>query len=652
MCGIAGIMALPGGAPPTMAQLLAMCATIVHRGPDQDGLTVEGEVALGMRRLSIIDLAGGRQPIANEDGSVITVFNGEIYNFRELRQELEKRGHVFRTRTDTEVIVHGYEEYGLGFADRLNGMFAIALYDAKLRRLVLARDHLGIKPLYYALTGSHLVFGSEVKALLASGLVPRRLDPEGLADFLAWEYVPGASTLFRDIRKLEAAHLLAVDRQSPQVRPRAFWDIPEGEEEQVTAGEWQERVEGQLRESVRRQLVSDVPLGAFLSGGVDSSLVVAAMGPARTFSIGFDDPSYNELGWARKAAAHLGVDHRDEVIRPQVGELFGKLVYHLDDPIGDFSIFPTYLVSRLARQHVTVVLSGDGGDELFGGYETYLAQELAGRYQRLPACLRQGVIEPAAGLLKPRPVKKGWVNKGKRFLEGAVLPRSLGHARWRLFAADRLQQELLTPEIRAQIERPRSSHIEALFAKAGARGPLARGLYVDVKSYLCDNILVKVDRMSMAVSLEARVPFLDKDLVALAFRMPDRFKVDGGRTKVLLKEVAVRRLPRECVYRPKEGFSIPIKNWLARELRPLLEDLLAPDRLAAGGVFSPRCVERLKREHLSGRANHSHILWSLMVFEAWRDRWLEGEAQRRVRFEVGGKGREARESLRSEERCA
>jgi asparagine synthase (glutamine-hydrolysing) len=623
MCGIAGVMAFSGGAPPTMIQLQAMCATIVHRGPDQDGLEVDGNIALGMRRLSIIDLAGGRQPIANEDGSVRTVFNGEIYNFRELRQALESRGHIFRTRADTEVIVHAYEEYGLDFADRLNGMFAIALYDAKRGRLVLARDHLGIKPLYYAFTGSHLVFGSEIKALLASGLVARRLDLEGLADFLAWEYVPGAATLLRDIRKLEPAHLLAVESHNPRCEPRAFWDIPQGEEEKTTAGEWRERVEAQVGESVRRQLVSDVPLGAFLSGGVDSSLIVAAMGPARTFSIGFDDPSYNELDWARKAAAHLGVDHRDETIRPDVGQLFEQLMYHLDDPIGDFSIFPTFLVSRLARQHVTVVLSGDGGDELFGGYETYLAQELAGRYQRVPACLRKGVIEPAARALKPRPVKKGWINKGKRFLEGAAMAPGLGHARWRLFGADLLQQELLTREVRAQIERPSSHHIDSLFAQAGARGPLGRSLYVDVKSYLCDNILVKVDRMSMAVSLEARVPYLDKDLVTLAFRMPDRHKIAGGRTKVLLKEVAARRLPRECVYRPKEGFSIPIKNWLTRELRPLLEELLAPGHLAAEGVFSPSCVERLKREHLTGQANHSHILWSLMVFQAWRRRWLE-----------------------------
>jgi asparagine synthase (glutamine-hydrolysing) len=623
MCGIVGLMAFAGGAPPAVEQLRRMCETILHRGPDEDGIGLDDKVGLGMRRLSIIDLQGGSQPIHNEDGSILTVFNGEIYNFRELRSELAGRGHRFRTGTDTEVIVHAYEEYGLEFAERLNGMFAIALHDRARRRLVLARDHLGIKPLYYAVTPNHLVFGSEIKVLLASGLVARRLDLESLADFLAWEYVPGEDTLFRDIRKLRPAHMLVVEGDQPQLHLRSFWDVPQESETKLSAGEWRERIEAQVRQSVQRQLVSDVPLGAFLSGGVDSSLIVAAMGEARTFSIGFGDPSYNELGWARKAAAHLRVQHTDEVIQPDIGDLFIQLIEYLEDPIGDFSIFPTYLVSRLAREHVTVALSGDGGDELFGGYESYLANGLAGRYQGVPAPLRKLLIEPVVGALRPRPKKKGLINKAKRFLEGAAHPASLGHARWRLFAAEALQERLLTPDARQQLQRPLSAHIDALFAKAGTREPLARCLYVDVKSYLCDNILTKVDRMSMAVSLETRVPYLDKDLVALAFQMPDALKVANGETKVLLKEIAARLLPRQCIYRPKEGFSIPIKNWLQKELRPLMEELLSPTRLAEEGLFEPGCVARLKAEHLNGQANHSHILWALMIFQAWRRRWLE-----------------------------
>jgi asparagine synthase (glutamine-hydrolysing) len=621
MCGIAGVMAFAGGEPPAAEQLRRMCATILHRGPDEEGIALEGKVGLGMRRLSIIDLQGGSQPIHNEDGSVTVVFNGEIYNFRELRAELAGLGHLFRTATDTEVIVHAYEEYGLEFADRLNGMFAIALHDQNRGWLVLARDHLGIKPLYYTISNTHLVFGSEIKALLASGLVQRRLDLESLAEFLAWEYVPGGHTLFREIRKLEPGHMLVIKGER-RITVAPFWDVPQGQPRRLSPGEWRELVEAQVRQSVRRQLVSDVPLGAFLSGGVDSSLIVAAMGEARTFSIGFKDLSYNELGWARQAAAHLGVQHLDEIIEPDISGLFFRLIDYLEDPIGDFSIFPTYLVSQLARKHVTVVLSGDGGDELFGGYENYLAEGMAARYQKLPRILRDRVIEPLVDGLRPRSRKKGLINKAKRFLEGAAHPRGLGHARWRLFAAEALQEELLTEEVRRQRQRPLSRHIDDLFARSGERQPIARCLYVDLKSYLCDNILTKVDRMSMAVSLEARVPYLDKDLVTLAFEMPDSLKVAGGETKILLKEIAAGLLPRQCIYRPKEGFSIPIKNWLRQELRPLLEELLSPARIREGGLFEPACVARLKAEHLAGRANHSHVLWGLMVFEAWRRRWL------------------------------
>jgi len=374
---------------------------------------------------------------------------------------------------------------------------------------------------------------------------------------------------------------------------------------------------------VRRQLVSDVPLGAFLSGGVDSSLIVSAMGPATTFSIGFDDPSYNELSWARRVAEHLGVDHHDRIIRPSVVGLFHDLMTFLDDPIGDFSIFPTYLVSRLARERVTVVLSGDGGDELFGGYETYLADRWARAYQRLPGLVRAGMVAPIVSALRPRAAKKGKINKAKRFVEGLAHDPGLSHARWRLFGGAGARDALFTAEAKAAMKTPVERHILDLFRRAGARDPLNRSLYVDLKSYLCDNILLKVDRMSMATSLEARVPYLDRELVELAFRIPQEFKLGAGQTKTLLKRVAARHVPAECVYRPKEGFSIPIKNWLGGEFRPLLEDLLDPARLRDQGLFAPAWVERLKSEHLAGHANHSHTLWSLMVFQAWRRLWLD-----------------------------
>lgn len=623
MCGITGIAALNGSSPPTLEQLKTMCDAIYHRGPDQDGMDVTNGVGLGMRRLSIIDLSGGRQPIYNKDRTVLTVFNGEIYNFRELRQELEARGHGFATNTDTEVIVYAYEEYGRNFPKYLNGMFAIALHDTERQKLFLVRDHLGIKPLYYAYDGKHLVWGSEIKAILASNLIHPTLDMDALGEFLAWEYVPGRATLFKEIRKLAPGEMIEIDLQNPVCQPEVFWDVPPtGEDDRLSAAEWEEAVEAQIQKSVQMQLVSDVPLGAFLSGGVDSSLIVACMGRSKTFSIGFDDATYNELGWAQRVADHLGVDHIDEIIKSNVAELFEHLMHFLDDPIGDFSIFPTYLVSQLARQHVTVSLSGDGGDELFGGYETYLADAKARQYERIPAVFRKGVMNRVIHSLRPQPAKKGLINKAKRFIEGLEHPADLSHARWRIFAGDTVRQELFTSAAQAELVSPAAAHILELFQRAGDRQPLNRSLYVDVKSYLCEDILTKVDRMSMAVSLESRVPYLDPDLVSLAFRIPEQYKVNKGQTKVLLKSVAARRVPKQCIYRPKEGFSIPIKHWLGTEFRPFLEEALDEKQIKSQGIFQPQTVQRLKQEHLSGTANHSHILWSMIVFHNWQKKWL------------------------------
>ncbi|EKD37784.1 MAG: hypothetical protein ACD_75C00995G0005 [uncultured bacterium] len=624
MCGIAGIVAFADAPQPEMVRLRAMCEAMVHRGPDSEGTDIRNGVALGMRRLSIIDLAGGSQPIFNEDKSILCVFNGEIYNYRELRRELESCGHTFLTNSDTEVIVHGYEEYGEDFPVRLNGMFAIALHDTARKKLLLVRDHVGIKPLYYACDGKHLVFGSEIKVLLASGLVKKALNVDALGQFLAWEYVPGPMTLLQDIRKLQPAHILAIDLASPALQPRPYWDIPLPDGSSHSPAEWEEKVDDLLRACVVRQLVSDVPLGAFLSGGVDSSLVVAAMGRAQTFSIGFDDPSYNELHWARQVADHLGVDHKDEVLKPDILELFHHLLHFMDDPIGDFSIFPTYLVSALARRHVTVSLSGDGGDELFGGYETYVANQKAAQYAGVPRIIRKGLIEPLISALKPQAAKKGLINKARRFVEGVGLPPHLAHCRWRIFAGEARLARLFTPDAARQLVTPVDAHIGRLFAQAGNRDPLTRCLYVDVKSYLCDNILTKVDRMSMAVSLESRVPYLDPELVALAFAIPPELKVAGNTTKVLLKKVAARHIPAPCVYRPKEGFSIPIKHWLTTTLRPLMEDLLAEKPIREQGLFDWRAIDTMKNEHLHGRENHSHQLWSLIMFQAWARKWLEG----------------------------
>lgn len=626
MCGIAGVAALRGEALPPRERLENMCATIAHRGPDDQGIHLQNGVALGARRLSIIDVEGGRQPLFNEDRTVCLVFNGEIYNYRELRQSLLAKGHRFRSATDGEVLVHLWEDHGPGFLEHLNGMFALALHDARRRRLLLARDRVGIKPLYYANTGSHLVFGSEVKTVLSSRLVGRGIDLEGLGEFLAWEYIPAPRTLLEQVRKLAAGESMEVDLSNGACRTRRWWDVPMPPGEANPGGvsrpeEWEDAVDAKLKECVRRQLVSDVPLGAFLSGGVDSSLVVAAMGGASTFSIGFEDRSYNELSWSKAVAEHLGVSHTTEVIRPQIQDLFDCLMHFMDDPIGDFSIFPTYLVSRLSRGSVKVVLSGDGGDELFGGYETYVAQSRARLWKKLPRPLRARVIEPLVLALPPRSEKRGVVNKARRFVEGLQHDEQLGHVRWRLFVGDALRRELFTDDALREMNAPVGEHVLHLFARAGERDEVDRCLYVDLMSYLTDNCLVKVDRMSMACSLEARVPILDHELVELAFRVPSHLKVRGGSTKVLLKRVGARHVPKDCIYRPKQGFSIPIKNWLKTTLRPLMDELLQPDRLHAEGIFRAQTVGRLVREHLEGRENHSHVLWSLMVFQDWRARW-------------------------------
>ncbi|MCB0749903.1 MAG: asparagine synthase (glutamine-hydrolyzing), partial [Ignavibacteriae bacterium] len=502
--------------------------------------------------------------------------------------------------------------------------FAIALHDQKKNKFVLVRDHVGIKPVYYSFSNKRIVFGSEIKAILETNLVDKELDMNALGEFLSWEYIPGESTLIKSISKLEPGKLLEIDISNPKCNPYEYWDVPfySNSPSTLSEAEWIEKIDWQIQKSTKMQMISDVPLGAFLSGGVDSSLIAASMGSVKTFSIGFDDPTYNELTWARKVADQLGVDHKDEIIKPDVLDLFNHLMQFMDDPIGDFSIFPTYLVSRLARQHVTVSLSGDGGDELFGGYETYLANHKANQFQKIPSFLRKGMIEPIINSINPTAKKKGLINKSKRFVEGLQYENELSHARWRLFVGDAVKQNLFTQDAYGNLTVNSADHIVKLFDKAGDRGELNRSLYVDVKSYLVDNILTKVDRMSMAVSLEARVPYLDPDVVDLAFQVPESLKTDANTTKIILKKVAAKHVPSECIYRPKEGFSIPIKNWLNNEFKPLMNDLLDEQKIKSDGIFNSTMIKNLKSEHQAGTANHSHILWALIVFHDWKNRWL------------------------------
>jgi len=625
MCGIAGVVYHDRARPVDRAALQRMCRTLAHRGPDDEGFFVDGHVGLGMRRLSVIDLATGHQPIANEDGRLWIVFNGEIYNFPELRQELEQKGHCFATHTDTEAIVHAYEEYGEDCVKKLNGMFAFAIWDRQDRTLLLARDRLGVKPLYYFMDARCLAFGSEVKALLALPEVPRRLDVEALDTFLTFEYIPAPLSIFQDVKKLPPGHLLIL--QDGKISVQQYWELPCGQIKGEEA-ELGEALYDLLKDAVRLRLISDVPLGAFLSGGLDSSTIVCLMRelmdrPVQTFSIGFDDPSYNELAYARTVAQHCGTEHHELILRPAVAQLVETLVGYLDEPLADVSIFPTYLVSQLARQQVTVVLSGDGGDELFGGYEWYLAEQLARYYQVLPAAIRRHWLPWLVERLPPASSKKGLVNKLKRFVEGAALPAALQHFRWSMFLTAAHKARLYSEDFQQALgpHEAAARFLAYLHAVAEA-DPLRQEQFADIKTYLADDILVKVDRMSMATSLEARTPFLDYRVAEFAARLPRHLKIRGWHTKYLLKRCMAPKLPHAILHRKKEGFSIPMKHWLRQELRTLMQEVLSPARLKAAGLFNVPYIERLQAEHLQGTANHSHQLWALMIFEIWRDLYL------------------------------
>jgi asparagine synthase (glutamine-hydrolysing) len=625
MCGIAGV-ATRGSTPPR--ELIGlMCERLRHRGPDGQGVHVAPGIGLGMRRLAVLDLVTGEQPVANETRTVHAVFNGEIYNYRALRAELAAKGHRLRGTGDSEVIPPLYEEHGLAFLERLNGMFAIALWDGGRERLLLARDRMGIKPLYYSLHGGSLWFASEVKSILAAGGSARAIDPLGVDQLLTFEYTTSPTTLLRDVRKLPPGGWLTVS--GGRVQQGRFWSLPAADPAPVrdVAG-LTEQVRHTVLGAVRRQLASDVPLGAFLSGGIDSSILVAAMREAGgaaplTFSIGFGDPSYSELPHARAVAAHCGTRHHEEILTPDYLALLPQVISQLDQPIADFSVFPTLLVARMARRRVTVALGGDGGDELFGGYDTYRADRLSGRLlDWQPAPLRAAAQWLARGLPLGRG-KRGLANELRRFLEGARLPADWQHLRWMVFLREAQRARLYTREFHAEVAGAAERWVRTALEDAGA-DRLSAQMRCDLRLYLPENILAKVDAMSMASSLEARVPYLDNEVVDLALAIPAHLKVRGGVRKWILKRAFAGSLPPSVLRRGKEGFSMPMKQWLAGDWNGLMHELLAPQRLAAQGLFEGRYVARLMQEHERGAHNHSHVLWALMVFQLWRERFAAG----------------------------
>jgi asparagine synthase (glutamine-hydrolysing) len=608
-----------------------MCEVIRHRGPDDEGIHVESGVGIGMRRLSIIDLSTGQQPIHNEDRTAWVVFNGEIYNYRELRAELEAAGHAFYTASDTETIVHAYEEWGEGAFGRLRGMFGIALWDRPRRTLLLARDRAGIKPLHFTERNRRLYFGSEIKSLIAAGAVDREIDLEALDHYLSFLYSPRDRSLFKGVRKLPPGHLLRWRDGRAEIS--RYWEIDAAEPFRGSAEEAATALRGVLSDAVRSHMVSDVPLGAFLSGGVDSSLVVGLMAeasqhPVRTFSIGFDEPQFDELEHARTVARHFGTDHHEFVVRPDGLSILDRLVDHFDEPFADSSAIPTWYVSEIAGQHVTVVLSGDGGDELFGGYDRYLPHPRVAQFDRLgiPGARRAA---GAIGRVLPHGVRgKNFLRHVSRDVNGRYLDSVA------LFQEDE-KDALYSTDVRRRLGGWSAERaLGERFTRFESLPSHSRMMRFDFETYLPEDVLTKVDRMSMAHSIESRVPLLDNRVIDFAAALPSRLKIHNGRRKHILKEAARGLLPAGIIDRKKQGFGVPLGAWFRGGLTDVFSDVLRAPRTRQRGYFMTAFVDRLLQEHLAGRRDHSLRLWQLLVFELWHRQYLDVPASATCRAAV------------------
>jgi len=633
MCGICGLVRVQGETPVDPGVLAAMTKSMTHRGPDEDGMYLGRLVGLGSRRLSIIDVDGGRQPIANEDDSLQIVFNGEIYNYRELRTFLEKKDHRFKTRSDTEVVLHLFEEFGIGALEHLNGIFAFALWDERRRELFLARDRMGVKPLYYALAGDTLTFGSELKVILANPAVERRLDLQALNEYMSYEYVPTPRTILHNVRRLPPGHFLRWDsRDGPTVRVQPYWTPSLARSETQPPVHWREfakSLRDVLREAVRQEMVSDVPIGVLLSGGIDSSAVTAFMTeaaerPVASFSVSYDEPSFDESKYARLVAERFGTEHHELRLTSQMAaSLVPRIPELLDEPLGDASFIPTYLLSRFARERVKVVLGGDGSDELLGGYPTLAAHRLIEYYERIvPWRVRTHGVRRLLDFL---PVSFDYISrefKIRRFLIGRGVPLEARHHRWMGSFLDEekalLFQEWIKPVLGDTYARA-YEHGRACDAKL----PLNRILYDDMMLYLESDILVKVDRASMAASLEVRVPFLNRTMADFATSLPLELKLKRLQGKYLLKRAMAGVLPKTILRRSKQGFAMPVAHWLSSELRDLTLDALSAERLRGQGLFDPAYVTRLLSDHFGKVRDNRKLLWTLLVFQLWHARYME-----------------------------
>jgi len=614
---------------PSSRQLInKMNQVMLHRGPDDEGYYFDEKVALGMRRLSIIDLVTGHQPIHNEDKNIWIVYNGEIYNFPELRKQLQEKGHKFYTKSDTEVIVHLYEEEEERFVKKLNGMFAIAIWDKKKNKLLLARDRLGIKPLHYLQLKNHFFFSSEIKSLLQTDY-QREIDFDSLSQFFTFEYIPAPKSIFKGIKKLLPGHIIVI--QNNEIKTSPYWDVKHEYEKKNLKNKayYAEEIYQRLKESVKKRLISDVPLGVFLSGGIDSSSVTGLMSQVtsskiKTFSIGFEEESFNELGYAKIVADYFGTDHQEFVVKSDlVKELVPVLMKYLDEPLADASIIPTYIISKLARKYVTVALAGDGGDELFAGYDTYKAYQVARLYRRVPKFIRDKLVKKIVYLLPASKKRLSFEFKAKKFISGIDYPPEVSNYIWWGAYNPAEKENLFSSELKSSFETdpflPVFNHSE----NCQARRALDRLSYLDMKLYLQDDLLVKVDRMSMANSLEIRVPFLDHDFVDFATSIPSFLKLKGLRTKYILKKTMGRHLPQEAIHRPKIGFDIPLGVWIKNELRDFTLSVLSPSKMKNHGFFNDSYIKQLLEEHFEGLHNHRQLLWPLIIFQFWYDEYMK-----------------------------
>lgn len=620
MCGIVGIIQPENKGAVDPGLLQRMNSTLTHRGPDDEGHWVQRNVALAMRRLSIIDLEGGHQPISNEDGTVWTVMNGEIYNFRELAQELTAKGHRFRSRSDTEVLVHLYEEAGEDFVQRLRGMFAIALWDTRAEKLLLYRDRVGIKPLHYWFRNGTLLFASEIKALLEHPDVGRDISLSALGDYLSYLYVPTPRTIYREIQKLPAGHFLRCEKGG--IRLQSYWNFEYRQTRVLKEGEWVEKLREGLRDAVRSHLVSDVPVGAFLSGGMDSSTVAAWMsressGKVKTYAIGLGQGRFNELPYAREVAKRCGTEHHEAGVEVDAFQLLPKIIAGFDEPFADSSALPTYLVSEFARREVTVALSGDGGDELFAGYLWTWKEIWLERYRRLPRSLKRSLESMVLKNGYQPERERGFFNLLRRFAYDARLRPWESFARRSMCFQPWMKQELFQPWVRDTLQEEGLERVRRIYEEAPAASLMDRLLYLDSKIYLPDDLLTKVDRMSMLHSLEVRVPLLDHKLIELANSIPFSLKVRGGTTKYILKQAMKGLLPAPVLKQRKQGFSVPLGKWFREELFPFAKKLLLDEKGFSRRHFRREYMERLLEEHRSGRQRFGAQLYALVILELW-----------------------------------